>query len=33
MPNEHIADLKCINNTHVPLLKHMLKIGKEIAEK
>ncbi len=33
IPNEFIADLKCINNTHLPLLKHMLKIGKEISEK
>jgi hypothetical protein len=33
MPNEFIADLKSVNKTHLPLLKHMLKIGKEIAEK
>jgi hypothetical protein len=33
MPNEHIANLKALNNTHLPLLKHMLKIGKEVAEK
>ncbi|CAF2745895.1 unnamed protein product [Rotaria sp. Silwood2] len=33
MPNEHIANLKSINNTHLPLLKHMLKVGKEVAEK
>jgi hypothetical protein len=33
MPNEFIADLKSVNNTHLPLLKHMLKVGKEIAEK
>lgn len=33
MPNEHIENLKSINNTHLSLLKHMLKIGKEIAEK
>ncbi|CAF1139062.1 unnamed protein product [Adineta ricciae] len=33
MPNEHITDLKCVNDTHVPLLKHMLKVGKEVAEK
>ncbi|UJR25656.1 hypothetical protein I4U23_007007 [Adineta vaga] len=33
MPNQFIADLKCVNDTDLPLLKHMLKIGKEIAEK
>ncbi|CAF0726728.1 unnamed protein product [Rotaria sp. Silwood1] len=33
MPNEHIANLKSINDTHLPLLKHMLKVGKEVAEK
>ncbi|CAF3887578.1 unnamed protein product [Rotaria sordida] len=33
MPNEYIANLKSINNTHLPLLKHMLKVGKEVAEK
>ena len=33
MPNEYIADVKSLNNTHLPLLKHMLKVGKEAAEK
>ncbi|CAF1218240.1 unnamed protein product [Rotaria magnacalcarata] len=33
MPNENIANLKSVNNTHVSLLKHMLKVGKETAEK
>lgn len=33
MPNEFIADLKSVNESHLPLLKHMLKIGKEVAEK
>ncbi|CAF0806691.1 unnamed protein product [Adineta steineri] len=33
MPNQYIADVKSLNNTDLPLIKHMLKIAKEVAEK
>ncbi|CAF0862285.1 unnamed protein product [Didymodactylos carnosus] len=33
MPNEYIANLKSLTSAHVPLLKHMLQVGKETAMK